>query len=1526
MAPITSLSCPGGYAVSIVTVTNPGASYTSQPAVSFSGSNQTTAASAVAEISLAVSTNNQSVLNAAGTGAVVLNGSNNAGTGGVVIGSGGPSETTVATINNAGNAQFNGSLQVGGTSTFTNSTMVKNQADAEIDQSLWAGSTTSQKESLIYKDWNGNSQWYLVKDQNNNWALNSAVGGLDSFKAYQSTNSGDTYIDASNPSGVVRINYESGSGTGFNVYGGGSGTLYASFAGTNAIKFPGLAASSGLDCLQVDNSGYISNTGSACGSGSSSLNGTVSSGTAGQIAFYTASGTTVGGVNSVPIAAGGTGASTAGGALANLGGEAISLTGSGAPSGSCSGSVNNGTFYTSSALNLYQCSSATGAYQWNQVGGSGNGGVSSVNSLAGAVNVVAGAGISVTPSGSSITIGNTGSGAPAVYYNVLSYGAKGDMVPWTVGTGESFSSTSGSNILNATGNIYWAGQAFTSADIGKYVACNMGGAAWSPGPLFATEPYGVAQITAVNSATQIVVSQNAAHTISSGMYCRWGTDNVPAFNACAADAIAKTNGGTCEIPAGNYLLATAPYSVVTGANDDGSYSGSYGGSGGTVTCTPTAGALTSGGCVVSGGTLYKHSATLQTTYASGGCPGTYFNLGACGGAWVTVATNSSGIPTTATVVYGGSNITSPVVFNVVPVGGDGARATATETGGTMNTPTLTAGGDGYAASSSLGGYILGGGCTTYQIWGGTPIAGTFSVGTNASGVASGAISVGHNATGCTSSPTIIFGPAACNTGTIGSPAWGQCSNVAPLNPIALPVQVMLTMGVNFNGASGAGGPGDGVNLYSVWDGMTVDNQQPIMFGGIMQYEDIGQFTLENGFLGIVATNNANYSKVHDIGFNTAIGTWTGATDLGFVADNLSFAGYASWINGGVWSSRLDFPLGNGGFFDAAAVSNIIVRVAAYGGPGSISQQLDDWFANNFWHPEFSAASTDFPETCKFPQTPNQRMVSHSLSDAHQANDMCYRGISSLGMAILTRDSRSTGNAVFTNLDVKQASRYLFYGSLGGMTLTNATAEGMTPITGTGDPYRNTTTQEGWLVYIGDSGSLNSHPSINVLNATGNSNATQTLWDIDGLGALGTAGLPFNTKWYNLSNSNANANLATQNPDFQDLIQFPLGAEISVNPFNGVVAPLYFDAYYGNATHRSAAIEGESGGIEFLDPTLVTDWLDVQGGGITAHEPFSAPSLTDTGAAASSGNSCLQISSAGLISNTGSACGGSGTGPVQGASVTDTGLANATVVGTSGAGLLQSASTSGSGAVALVNGPTFTGNATTFANGAAAEQDVAIQPGTGADQVGAFGWNNYAGTSEWKLRKDASNYLRLTDVVNSLDREIFYQNGQTLINSGAGANAVLINGSTSSGTGGFAVESGGASPAAVLSVTGSGNTTATGFLSSKFMMGSGTMSLGTGPAAGTGPAIACASGHVCDGLSGTVTLTTGTSTTTGTLATLSFPNTHTNSANCVVDLLQSGVGRVTTATWTESTTAVTLTANTALTASTAYTVKYWCGGN
>jgi hypothetical protein len=307
------------------------------------------------------STNNQTVINAAGTGAIVLNGSNNSGTGGVVFGSGGANETTVATINSAGNAQFTGTLQVGGTSTFIGTPTVRNQANAEIDAVLQAGNSASQKESFIYNDYNGASQWYMVKDQYNNWALNSATGGLDSFKAYQSTNSGDTYINASNPSGVVRINYETGAGTGLKVYGGNNSSLYASFTAPNAIMFPGLAASSGPYCLQIDDSGYVSNTGSACGSGSGGSgggSGTVMQGSTGQIAYYTLNGAEVGGMNMVPVAAGGTGASTAAAALANLGGVAMAGA---AFTGAISAPSTNGVQTVPAGGNIQAAITAAGA-------------------------------------------------------------------------------------------------------------------------------------------------------------------------------------------------------------------------------------------------------------------------------------------------------------------------------------------------------------------------------------------------------------------------------------------------------------------------------------------------------------------------------------------------------------------------------------------------------------------------------------------------------------------------------------------------------------------------------------------------------------------------------------------------------------------------------------------------------------------------------------------------------------------------------------------------------------------------------------------------------------------------------------------------------------------------------------------------------------------------------------------------------------------------------------------------------------
>ena len=142
---------------------------------------------------------------------------------------------------------------------------------------------------------------------------------------------------------------------------------------------------------------------------------------------------------------------------------------------------------------------------------------------------------------------------------------------------------------------------------------------------------------------------------------------------------------------------------------------------------------------------------------------------------------------------------------------------------------------------------------------------------------------------------------------------------------------------------------------------------------------------------------------------------------------------------------------------------------------------------------------------------------------------------------------------------------------------------------------------------------------------------------------------------------------------------------------------------------------------------------------------------------------------------------------------------------------------------------------------------------------------------------------------------------------------------------------GTNGAETLNLTNSGSTgpftvAVAGAETAQSVAGSGGMTLAAGTAAGTGATIGCASGHVCDGVSGTLTLTTGTATTTGTVATLTFPFVHVNNANCVVNATLAGSGAVNAVEWSETTTALTLTADAALTAGTGYSVRYWCGGN
>jgi hypothetical protein len=145
--------------------------------------------------------------------------------------------------------------------------------------------------------------------------------------------------------------------------------------------------------------------------------------------------------------------------------------------------------------------------------------------------------------------------------------------------------------------------------------------------------------------------------------------------------------------------------------------------------------------------------------------------------------------------------------------------------------------------------------------------------------------------------------------------------------------------------------------------------------------------------------------------------------------------------------------------------------------------------------------------------------------------------------------------------------------------------------------------------------------------------------------------------------------------------------------------------------------------------------------------------------------------------------------------------------------------------------TFAGSANTFKNSAAAENDVIVQAGTGAAQNAAVELSTYAGTAEWKLKMDTSNYYRLNDVVNSLDREVFYQNGQTMINSGAGTNAVVINNTSGSGTGGLIVYEGGSNNTiAALNVSGTGSATFAGAVTAPSFVGAVTGNASTATSA------------------------------------------------------------------------------------------------
>lgn len=117
-----------------------------------------------------------------------------------------------------------------------------------------------------------------------------------------------------------------------------------------------------------------------------------------------------------------------------------------------------------------------------------------------------------------------------------------------------------------------------------------------------------------------------------------------------------------------------------------------------------------------------------------------------------------------------------------------------------------------------------------------------------------------------------------------------------------------------------------------------------------------------------------------------------------------------------------------------------------------------------------------------------------------------------------------------------------------------------------------------------------------------------------------------------------------------------------------------------------------------------------------------------------------------------------------------------------------------------------------------------------------------------------------------------------------------------------------------------------FASSKGLSGSG-FTLGSTTIVGTGGSVACAASHVCDSISGEVTLTTGTGVSANGLAlTIAFALTRAAQPACIVSSFKAGAVDVASNFNDSSTTQLTVNSSANLSSSTAYTLRYICAGD
>jgi hypothetical protein len=180
------------------------------------------------------------------------------------------------------------------------------------------------------------------------------------------------------------------------------------------------------------------------------------------------------------------------------------------------------------------------------------------------------------------------------------------------------------------------------------------------------------------------------------------------------------------------------------------------------------------------------------------------------------------------------------------------------------------------------------------------------------------------------------------------------------------------------------------------------------------------------------------------------------------------------------------------------------------------------------------------------------------------------------------------------------------------------------------------------------------------------------------------------------------------------------------------------------------------------------------------------------------------------------------------------------------------------------------------------------------------------------------------------------NGSTTVPSGqtitiASGATITINGTCNGTTGCGAPAIPGSSGNVLINSSGSLGATATPSVTNITLVtgiaGTNGNTYTPGTAAGSGATASCYQG-VCDSIGGTITLVTGTGTTSaGTALTVAFANARTNIPSCIVQAsLTGGAGQYTTFSMTENTSGFVFGSGTAaMAASSTYRIRYTCEG-